>query len=411
MSTAALAAHGARADAGSRIARAVGLWRLPGSLLLDRYILRSLLGWYLAVIALVTLLLWLETLPRLVARLGEVRDGTRLVVESLTTLWPEYLAIGVPLALFLGTAMTFRRLALAGEIEVLAGAGLSNLRLLRWPHLVALLSALLLVALLGWIQPMGERRLDAIGLGAVAGDYGIRLEAGIPHGLGGNSLLYFDRIGPQGELEGVVVAQAGITTSARAARITPSRDRDVVIALSDGVAVDDRRGQSHAVRFRSFRITVTLPATMQPARLSPRTLLDRYSFAQLLHLPERARRDGLTDAMAAAALSARAAMILFCAFLPGFAFALAMPPKRTRSGLGLGAGIGLIVLFWRLVALIQDRFGPAAPAAHAGLILAFGGGCAYLLHLQRTEGFGAVEAALARTSGRFVALITRRRRA
>lgn len=370
----------------------------PG--LVDRYILRQMLGWYAAVVVIIVALLWLEVLPRLIDQLGKVGDGVAPVMGSLLSLAPEYLAVAVPIGVFLGTALTFRQLALRGEMDALAGAGLSDRRLLRWPLIVALGSCLLLLGLRGYWQPAGERRLDAIGRAVATGDYGLSFEAGRPHRLGPGINLYFAGIGPGGVLDNVFIQQGSISANARAARITSTRDGQIVILLSDGVVVthDPARGPQ-ASRFGGFRLALPIPGHTPASQHSPRDRLDRYTLPSLFGLPPGARRAGLTPDMALAAASGRAAAVLFCPLLPVFAFGLTIPPKRTRSGLGIGVGLGLIVLFWKLAALIEDRFAAAAPFAHGTVLLLFAAGALWLLREQRRHGYGIMETRLARSLG------------
>lgn len=368
--------------------------------IVDRYILRPMLGWYAAVVGVMLALLWLEVLPRLIDQLGKVESGARLVILTLVALVPEYLSLGIPLAVFLGTALAFRRLALAGEIDVLAGAGLSDRRLLRWPLVVALASCLLLIGLRGYWQPAGERRIDTIARAVSAGDYGYGLEAGVPHAFAPHSTLYFDRIGPDRVLEGIFVEEGPVIATARTAHIRFSPGGEVVVRMEDGAVTTQIAGNgSHAVHFRSFSLAIPVPGQAHINRQSHRTQLDRYALPDLLDLPPRARAAGLTPPMAVAAASGRVATILFCLLMPLLAFALAIPPKRSRSALGLGLGIGLIVAFWKTAALIEDTAVGAAPFGHAALLLAFAALVFWLLRRQHYHGHGANEAALDRSIG------------
>jgi lipopolysaccharide export system permease protein len=373
--------------------------------LIDRYILRQMLCWYVAVVGVIVGLLWLETLPRLIDQLGKVRQGATLIASALLSLVPEYLSVGIPLAVFLGTAVTFRRLALAGEIDVLAGTGLSDSRLLRWPVIVALASCLLLVGLRGFWQPAGERRIDAIGLAVASGDYGFGLEAGVPHSLAPGTDLYFSSIGSGHALEGVFVQQGPVSVSASSARLYATPDGQVVLSLNDGAIVTEVADQgSQAARFQTFHLAVPIPGHLPINRQSPRNRLDRYALPDLLALPSGPKSAGLTRAMAIASASGRIATSLFCGLLPLLAFALAIPPKRSRSGLGIGVGLVFIITFWKLTALIEDQFVATAPVGHLAVLLFFATGALWLLRQQRSRGHGAVEAMLECTLGRIPAM-------
>lgn len=418
MSSAAIQA-GARPLPGSFLPalRLPGPWRKPAwwPSIVDLYIIRPMLGWYASVVGIMVALLWLEILPRLVDQLGKVESGAQLVLATLVALIPEYLSIGIPLAVFLGTALAFRRLALAGEMDVLAGSGLSDRRLLRWPIIVALASCLLLVGLRGYWQPAGERRIDAIGWAVSNGDYGYGLEAGVPHVFGPQSSVYFDRIGPDRVLEGIFVEQGPTIATARTARIGLAPDGQAVIRMEDGAVTTQMPNRTtQAVHFHSFLMAIPMPGQSPVKPQSHRTQLDRYALWDLFDLPPRARAAGLTSPMATAAASGRVATILFCALMPFLAFALAIPPKRSRSSIGLGLGIGLIVLFWKAAALVEDTAVATAPFFHSVLLLVFAAAIVWLLRRQYRLGHGANEAALDRSLGgiarRVASRFARRRR-
>lgn len=372
--------------------------------LVDQYILRQVLGWYAAVVGVIVALLSLETLPRLIGQLGKVPEGIALIASALLSLTPEYLSIGIPLAVFLGTAITFRRLALAGEIDILAGSGLSDSRLLRWPVIVAIASCLLLLGLRGYWQPAGERRIDAIGLAVAGGDYGFGLEAGVPHSLAPGTDFYFSRISADHVLEGVFVQLGPVSVSARAARLSATPDGRVVLSLNEGVIVAEVADHgAQAGRFQSFHLAIPIPGRQPVKRQSPRNRLDRYALPDLLALPAGPASAGLTQAMAIASASGRIATVLFCGLLPLFAFALAIPPKRSRSGFGIGVGLVIIITFWKLAALIEDQFVATAPVGHMAALLFFAAGASWLLRQQRSRGHGAVEAMLESSLGRISA--------
>ena len=165
---------------------------------------------------------------------------------------------------------------------------------------------------------------------------------------------------------------------------------------------------TQAARFRSFQLAIPIPGHQPVGGRSPRNRLDRYALPDLIALSSGPGSAGLTQAMATASASGRIATILFCGLLPLFAFALAIPPKRTRSSLGIGVGIVVIITFWKLAALIEDQFVAFAPFGHGAVLLAFAATAFWLLRLQRRHGHGAVEAMLDGTLGRIPAMVRAR---
>lgn len=367
--------------------------------LIDRYILRQLMAWYAAVVGIVTFLLCVETIPRLLERLRDVHERGSLVSRSLASLIPEYVAVALPLALFLGTAFTFRRLAMAGELEILAASGIRNRRLLRVPLLLGMLSCLLLVGLRGYVQPAGERELDEIGRSVRSGEFGVAFAAGVVHRLSPSTRLSFDRSDSQsGVIEGIIVESDGMTATARAATLRQAGATGILLTLSDGIVIRKAPGRApQAFRFSLFRMPISI-AGAGMVRLPPaRDRLDRFSLSELLSFaPGAAETVGLTAAMAGASASARMAAAGLCVLLPLCGFALGPPPKRSRSPIGIGVGIIMIVLFWRLSGLVEDHFTATAAAGHALLVGGFALVALMLVRFQQRQGFGAVEQVLIR---------------
>ncbi len=371
-------------------------------LLVDRYVLRLMLPWYGAVIGVVVFLLCLETMPRLVATLGALGDGMSLVVRSLASLIPEYVAVALPIALFLATALTVRRLAMAGELDVFAASGLDNRRLLLWPMILGLFSCLLLLGLRGYVQPAGERELDAIGLAVRSGQFGYALDPGVSHQLNRGTSLYFQRVDARsGLLENIIVHHERKIASANSAMLRRSAVSGLILWLNDVTVIWDLDSDRPRVaRLRQLRLAIPFAPPRSLPRQSPRDRLDRLSLTQLLHVGTmETRMPDLAAARARASASARIAAALLCCIMPLFGFAHGPPPKRSRSAIGIGVGIVEIILFWRISALIEDRFTAAAPAAHAALVATFAFVALQLARYQQREGFGAVEQVLARMTG------------
>lgn len=360
-----------------------------------------MIGSYSIVVGVVMFLLCIETTPRLLGQLAGIREGAGLVARSLASLMPEYVAIALPIGLFLGTALTFRRLATAGELEVFAASGIGNGRLLLGPAMLGILTCALVIGLRGYMQPAGERELDAIGMAVRAGQFGYSIQSGKSHRLDRESELYFSRIdSSSGRIEDVVLKHGRMTAIASSATLDLTADDHFVLALNDvtavwaGVARDPR-----VLRFRFLRLAIPVPDDRRPPKQSPRDRLDRLSLGQLLAFDSTQQGSAeLNAAMAHASVSARAAAAILCCILPFFGFVHGVPPKRSRAALGLGVGIVEIILFWRISALIEDHFAPIAPAAHAALVGVYAIAAFQMMRFQRREGLGAVEQALIRAT-------------
>src|SRR3546814_7095890 len=139
-----------------------------------RVLCRSVLG----TVAVIVLLRSLENSRRLMGQIEHVERPLSVLLELLAYLVPEYLAMGLLIALFLAVALAFRSMALKGELDILMSVGLSPWRLLRVPLLLGLLVAFCHAGLRGYIQPVGEQRLDALGSAIAVGNLGMTVTAG-----------------------------------------------------------------------------------------------------------------------------------------------------------------------------------------------------------------------------------------
>jgi lipopolysaccharide export system permease protein len=105
-------------------------------------------------------------------------------------------------------------------------------------------------------------------------------------------------------------------------------------------------------------------------------------------------RTGAGRNAARAALGGRFVTAAFIILIPFFGFALGVPPKRSTSALGLGAGILLIVGFVQAVVAIEDSANALAPLFQLMIVFGLALAALALFRYQRSQGPGAIEAAL-----------------
>ena len=374
---------------------------LPRLLLIDRYVLRQVIVWYAIVVGVVMFLLCIETTPRLLVQLAGIREGPSLVARSLASLLPEYVAIALPIGLFLGTALTFRRLATAGELEVFAASGIWEWPDSSWGQRCLESSPVRCSSASGAIysQPAsGDSMRSAWPCGQASS--AIRSSRAYRTGLAAKvSSISRELTARPAEFEDVVVNHGGMTAIANSATLNVSADDHFVLALHDVTAFwGSLAGDPRVLRFRFLRLAIPVPDEQRPPKQAPRDRLDRFSLGQLLHFDRTQHGSAeLNVAMAHASASARAAAAILCCILPLLGFVHGVPPKRSHAAIGLGVGIVEIILFWRISALIEDRFTPVAPAAHAALVAFYAIVAFQMMRFQRRAGLGAVEQALIHT--------------
>lgn len=365
-------------------------------MLIDRYIASAIIVPFAATVAIIVMLLTLENVPRLIKAMVDVHDPLNLLARFVVALLPEYLGLGLLVALYLSIALALRKLALQGELEIFAAAGFSNAAIVKVPVLIAFCVAVLIFGIRGYAQPWGERQIDALGTEIQSGDHGLTIRAGTVVHLGKDIALSVDRIGAAPNSFSGVFVQTGTTTVA-AAYATAQFDADhrLELALENGNFVRWNRGEwSSSGQFAKLELPLAL-GKPTPLRTSARERLDRVRIDTLLAIALGEVGESTNSPNGPiAALTARISGMCFCLIVPFFAFALAIPPKRSRSAIGLGLGLVSLVVFIRMNAAIEDVY-PSVAIPFFGLHLAAWAAAAWLLmRYTSTGGMGVIESRL-----------------
>lgn len=123
---------------------------------LTRYLVACFLRAFLAVQAVIALLVILAALVENLRRFGDAAARDAFALTLLQA--PEALYQALPLVLMLASLVTFLRLARTSELVVMRAAGVSALRLVAVPALVALMLAAAMVAVVNPIVAAAIRR-------------------------------------------------------------------------------------------------------------------------------------------------------------------------------------------------------------------------------------------------------------
>jgi len=323
---------------------------------IDRYLARLILVPLLATLALASMLLVLDKMLRLFDFVVSEGGPVGVVWRMLANLVPEYLALGIPLGLLLGTLLAFRRLALSSELDSLKAVGLSYTRLLRVPYLFAFALLLLNVVIVGFIQPVARYGYQQLRFDLRSGALGASIKVGEFTSLGKRMTLRVEASEDEGRLLHGVFVRAE-TRDGRTIAVTADHgtflatdDPDVILLrLSNGRLVHNSP-RYRAPRVLSFRIQdlpVDLPAV---ARFRGRGRDEE----QEMTIPELFRFGG-AEAVPAATRNAvranfhyRVVEIVMMLLMPLLAVALAVPPKRSTSGLGLFLAIIMVVAYHKV---------------------------------------------------------------
>ena len=323
---------------------------------IDRYIARLILVPLLATLALASMLLVLDKMLRLFDFVVSEGGPVGVVWRMLANLVPEYLALGIPLGLLLGTLLAFRKLALSSELDSLKAVGLSYTRLLKVPYVFAVALMALNVAIVGFVQPVARYGYQQLRFDLRSGALGASIKVGEFTNLGKRMTLRVEASEDKGRLLHGVFVRAE-TRDGRTIAVTADHgtflatdDPDVILLrLSNGRLVHNSPSY-RAPRVLSFRIQdlpVDLPAV---ARFRNRGRGEE----QEMTIPELFRLGGeravpkATRSAIRANFHYRVTEIVMMLLMPLLAVALAVPPKRSSSGLGIFLAIIMVVAYHKV---------------------------------------------------------------
>jgi lipopolysaccharide export system permease protein len=371
---------------------------MTGSIpIVDRLIAARLAKPFVASIAIVIMLLSLENIARLMDSLDDVDEPMSVLFKFLFYLVPEYAGIGLILAVFVAVALCFRGLSLSGELDILSATGLSPLRILRVPLLLGLTVATLHVGVRGFVQPLGEQRLDALGNAIGSGDLGMSIKAGEFLHPTQKVLLYVEKADARTKtFYGVMVQTGDFAVFAQSAKALNAGRAGIMLRLTHGHIVQKlQSGRLQAPSFQAMVLPLNL-ANAPKAPLSARQRNDRLPLDHLLRIATVEQRNKLRDE-ARAACGVRFITAAFILWMPLFGFTLGIPPKRSTSAIGMLLGITLTIIFIQAGVALEDHASPFSLAHQFLLLAGFTGLICGLWQLQRILGFGFVEAVLERS--------------
>lgn len=320
---------------------------MPWPQVAARYVARESAVVFLGVFA---VLLIVGLSARFIAFLQAAADG-RFTAEALLVLLalriPEFVQVTAPFALFLALLLTAGRLHAEREYAVLATAGASPGRFVRWLSAIVLPVAALVAALSLVVTPEARKRYADLSLAQLVDSEFDALVPGAFHTHDeGRRVSYAAAVNPAtNQLEGVFFAERvgpkEVTVWAKSGRqhrhpTTQSR----FLELRDGVRYEGRPGEG------GYRVVAFDRLGQRLAREAPIPLIDVRSF--------RTRDLDGNDPVEAAELHGRIAWPLMTVIAALAAFGMARPPPRAgRFGRAV-PGVALFVAYYLALVFAQD---------------------------------------------------------
>ena len=316
---------------------------------IDRYILKQLIGPFVAALLGALALLMLERMLRLIELVGESEDAIGYVFDMLANLIPHYLGLALPAALFIACFVGYRKLAQTSELAAFSSLGRGLGRLARPAIIVAVILAGLSLYVHSHLQPYGRYAYRTLGFLAANASIAAALESGAFVGF--EELTFVAERSPGGDqtLRRVFVHErledggSRTISSVRGVLLESADGRRAQVNFEDGLVIEETaEGERTAVTFDKLEWPLNRGAF---AEFRPRGAAERE-----LTMPELwAARDAppsLSDRnRVEAEFHGRGARALTVLLMPLLAIPLAAAGGRTRSAAPFAGGVILFLVY------------------------------------------------------------------
>lgn len=323
---------------------------------IDRYVARLMATPLASTLILAAMLLLLDKMRRLFDFV--IREGgpVGVVWKMLANTIPEYMSLGVPIGLMLGTLLAFRRLALSSELDVLRALGWSYGRLLRVPYMYAAGLALVNLAIVGFVQPYSHYAYEGLRYELRSGALGASIKVGEFTKLGKKDTLRIERSANGGrDLSGIFVHAEGdqgktYAVTAETGSFFATDDPDTIIfRLHNGVLVNNAPSfkTPRVLSFTSHDLPIALPK-VEDFRRRGGGSNEELTVPELVHIGHATNTPLKERLQSRAEFHFRMVEVAIMFLMPLLSVALAVPPKRSSSALGVFLSIVMIVTYHKV---------------------------------------------------------------
>jgi lipopolysaccharide export system permease protein len=322
----------------------------------DRYIARLIAVPLIATLLLSAMLLLLDKMLRLFDFVVQQGGPVSVVWEMLANTIPEYMSLGIPIGLMLGTLLAFRRLALSSELDVLRALGVSYARLLKMPYIYALGLSIVNLAIVGFVQPYSHYAYEGLRYELRSGALGASIKVGEFTKLSKRETIRIEQSKDGGrELSGIFVHAEGdrgktYAVTAEHGAFYATDDPDTIIfRLHNGTLVQDAPAfkTPRVLSFTSHDLPIALPK-IETFRHRGGGKNEELTVPELVRTGHSAQASPVVRAQSRAEFHFRMVEVAIMLLLPLLAVALAVPPKRSSSALGVFLSIVMIVTYHKV---------------------------------------------------------------
>lgn len=400
---------------------------------IDRYLLRQIIPTIAVILFIAAVILLMERLMRLLDIAVGNGVSTLVVFQMLFYLIPYYIGLALPIALFLGVLLAFRKLSSQSELDAIHSCGIGMSRFIRSALVLALLMTGLNLLLTGYVQPYTRYLFRAVMFNITSGV----IEQGIGEGVfmnlpNGYTLRVEQSRGGGRELYGVFAhkqeADGHIVTltAKRGELMTGRMDGTVSLRLYEGNRSewDPATKAATTLEFQVFDWPLNLADLVRfrgrggdERELTILELLRGYRLnllegregvtAEVNPAPEKPPEETIAPSAVASEFHGRLVFSLSMLLLPILAAPLGIMTSRASRSFGLVLGLLILVSYHKVLEFTGAYAASTGAPAGAMLWTAFGVfalGTMYLFYItERRAGTPPV----LRMEARWVAFLDR----
>ncbi len=346
---------------------------------LDRYLLRQFSVPLFTTLIIAALLLILERMLRLFDFVVNQGGPVKVVWQMLGNLIPHYIVLALPVGLFLGILLTFRKLSLNSELDAIRASGFGLFRMMKPAMFLSLIALVVNLVLLGFIQPHSRFAYRDLVFELRSGALGASIKTGEFVSLPNDIVLRVEQSRNNGsELLGIFVQRTDadgrqIAVSAQRGGFFSTNDRrNVFLRLYDGRLVDlsETQERPRVLSFNTWDLPINLPQlaneTVRGESQNELTITQLWTGMMSGNLNE-VDQNGYR-----AHFHWQLSNIFLFLFFPFLAATLGISNKRQGEALGIVVGLALIVLYNELQEVCRTIVanGTASPYATTWILFA-----------------------------------------
>ena len=318
----------------------------------DRYLARLMATPLFSTLILAAMLLLLDRMLKLFNFVINQGGPVSVVWRMLGNTIPQYLGLGIPIGMLLGTLLAFRKLALSSELDALRSVGIGYTRLLFIPYVYAVGLSLATLVIVGFIQPYSRYAYEGLQYELRSGALGASIKVGDFAHLGKKTTLRVEESHNGGrDLQGVFVRSEGkdgtsASVTAKHGQFLATDDPDVILLrLRDGVLIHDapKYVQPRVLFFAQHDLPVDLP-TIEAFRARGNENLEQ-TLPELVRVGADPKATPQSRRKSVANFQRRLVQVFAVFLLPLLGLALAVPPKRSTSALGVFLSLVILIVY------------------------------------------------------------------